>query len=76
MSSHIIKKTGGDSKSRGIFSAIGKSLFKGIYLSCENQGPQYAIEKTYLSGAYLLRDVDSNQILSVTNARFLKKYYP
>lgn len=36
----------------------------------------YAIERAYPSGAYLLRDVEGNQILPLTNARFLKKYYP
>lgn len=36
----------------------------------------YAIEKAYPHGAYLLQDVEGNQILPVTNVRFLKKYYP
>lgn len=38
-------------------------------------GP-YAIEKAYPNSAYLLRDIEGNQILLVTNARFFKKYYP
>lgn len=38
-------------------------------------GP-YAIEKAYSNGAYLLHDVEGNQILPVTNVSFLKKYYP
>lgn len=39
MSIHIFKKDGGDSKSRGEFLAIGKSLSKEIYPSCKNRGP-------------------------------------
>lgn len=38
-------------------------------------GP-YVVKKAYPKGAYLLRDVEGNYILPVTNARFLKKYYP
>lgn len=38
-------------------------------------GP-YAIKKAYPNSAYLLHDMEGNQILLVTNARFFKKYYP
>lgn len=36
----------------------------------------YAVEKAYPNGTYLLCNVEGNQILLVTNAKFLKKYYP
>ncbi|GMQ02073.1 hypothetical protein CsSME_00048471 [Camellia sinensis var. sinensis] len=39
------------------------------------EGP-YVIEKVYSNGAYLLITMDGDRIISPTNARFLKRYYP
>lgn len=38
-------------------------------------GP-YVIKKAYPYGTYHLWDIKGNQILPITNTRFLKKYYP
>ncbi|GMP37682.1 hypothetical protein CsSME_00009264 [Camellia sinensis var. sinensis] len=38
------------------------------------EGP-YVIEKVYSNGAYLLITMDGDRIISLTNAKFLKRYY-